>query len=313
MKILVYTDGKPAAVAALQIGAALGERLNAEIAVLTARPGSHAIEEPPPVGVDFPLERKGGLHPGLQILAQGMEQLIAMGFLAVQENINVRVVRSGYLFLGETTAGRRVPFYERYDHLLDGLNHEIDEHQHDLIIIAPPQRTGVGRFFMGDTSRLLALDLHGSVLLARKGNLESRFLVCADGSPSARRLFPLLKSILPAISAQVDIIWVRDPGAADEEIRAGEECVERARAWLDRCGKEGDLLMRTGDPPEDLILEAAGDNSVVVMGASLRHDVHHRLRGSVPLQVLGKTESSVLLAKLPPEVDTDFFEDTATC
>jgi len=51
----------------------------------------------------------------------------------------------------------------------------------------------------------------------------------------------------------------------------------------------------------------------VVMGASLRHDVHHRVRGSLPLQVLAKTESSVLLAKLPPEVDTDFFEELDTC
>ena len=49
--------------------------------------------------------------------------------------------------------------------------------------------------------------------------------------------------------------------------------------------------------------------AVVVMGASLRHDVHHRVRGSLPLQVLSKTESSLLLAKLPPELDIDFFED----
>jgi hypothetical protein len=48
------------------------------------------------------------------------------------------------------------------------------------------------------------------------------------------------------------------------------------------------------------------------MGASLRHDVHRRVRGSLPLQVLAKTDSSVLLAKLPPEVDTDFFKEIDT-
>ncbi|MGD9339109.1 MAG: SulP family inorganic anion transporter [Syntrophobacterales bacterium] len=78
-------------------------------------------------------------------------------------------------------------------------------------------------------------------------------------------------------------------------------------------GQGGDLLMPEADRPHDIILEAAGNDSVVVMGASLRHDVHHRLRGSLPLQVLAKTESSMLLAKLSPEVDTDFFEELDTC
>jgi nucleotide-binding universal stress UspA family protein len=115
------------------------------------------------------------------------------------------------------------------------------------------------------------------------------------------------------VSGQVDLIWVRKPGATEEELRAGSECVQRARTWLDNCGKEGELLLREGDRPQDLILEEAGDDSVVVMGASLRHDVHRRVRGSLPLQVLAKTESSLLLAKLSPEVDVDFFEELDIC
>jgi nucleotide-binding universal stress UspA family protein len=39
---------------------------------------------------------------------------------------------------------------------------------------------------------------------------------------------------------------------------------------------------------------------VIVMGASLRHDVYRRLMGSLPLRVLARTSSSVLLAKQPP-------------
>jgi nucleotide-binding universal stress UspA family protein len=108
-------------------------------------------------------------------------------------------------------------------------------------------------------------------------------------------------------------MWVREPDINAEEIRDGKECVERGRAWLDQCGKKGDLILREGVRPQNLIIEQAGDNSVVVMGASLRHDVHHRVRGSLPLQVLSKTESSLLLAKLPPELDIDFFQDLDTC
>jgi len=313
MKVLIYTDGKPASGAALRLGATLAERLDGETALLTVRAGTPATEEPPPVGVDVPQGQWSELQPGIQILSQAMVQLSEMGFIAGQQSINIREVRSGYLFLGSTPSGSRVPFYERYGHLIELLNHEIDQHQYDLVVVAPPKRSSLGRFVAGDKARHMALELHSSVLMARGGDWDGRFLVCADGSPSARRLFPLLKQLLPAVRGPVDLIWVREPDATEEETEAGNECVHRARAWLDSCGKEGGLLLREGERPEESILEEAGGESVIVMGGSLRHDVHHRMRGSLPLQVLAKTESSVLLAKLPSEVDTDFFEELDTC
>jgi len=310
MKILAYVNNQPGV---SDIGTEISDRLGAEITFITIRAGTPATEEPPPVGVEVSLREYGELQPGINILAQAMRQLIERGFLAPQESINIRAVRNGYLFLGSTVSGRRVPFYERYGHLLDALNYEVDEHQQDLVVIAAPRRSRLGRFIGGDKARQLALDLHSSVLLVRGGNMDSRFLVCADGSPSARRLFPLLKRLLPAIGGPVDIIWVRKPDATEEEIKAGDECSQKARVWLDSCGREGNLILPEGDRPVDIILEAAGNDSVVVMGASLRHDVHHRVRGSLPLQVLAKTESGLLLAKLPPEVGTDFFQKLDNC
>ena len=314
LKILTYKHEKVAVEKVLRIGAEMSQSLDAEICFLTARSGTPATEEPPPVGVEIPWEQRGELQPGIQILTQAMELLTETGFLAPQDSINIRAVRNGYLFLGATPSGRRVPFYERYGHLLEVLNYEVDEHQQDLVVVGAPRRQGLGRFVSGDRANQLARDLHASVFLVRSGDLNSRFLVCADGSPSARRLFPLLKQLLPAIRGPVDLIWVREPDATEEETAAGNECVQRARAWLDSCGKEGDLRLPEGERPEELILEEAGDESVIVMGGSLRHDVHLRVRGSIPLQVLARTESSVLLAKLPPEeVGTDFFEALNTC
>ena len=311
VKILIYLDDKTATERVLRIGTALSVKLEAEITFLTVRSGTPATEEPPPIGVDLPMERWHELQPGIQVLIQAMKELISAGFLLSQD-INIRAVRNGYLFLAETPSGSRVPFYERYGRLTEVLNYEVDEHRHDLVVIAVPRRSGLGRFVPGERGRSLVLDLHGSVFLVRGGDLHSRFLVCADGSPSARRLFPLLKQLLPATQESVDLIWVRQPGLTHEEIRQGKEYLEGARAWLDRCAKKGNLLLREGDRPQDLILGEARDNSVVVMGASLRHDVHHRVRGSLPLQVLSKTESSLLLAKLPPELGIDFFKNLDT-
>jgi len=312
VKILIYLDDKTDTEGVLSIGTALSVNLEAEITFLTVRSTTPATEEPPPVGVDLPMERWHALQPGIQVLTQAMNELIGAGFLLPQ-SINIRAVRNGYLFLAETPSGSRMPFYERYGHLTEILNHEVDEHRYDMVVIAAPRRSGLGRFVPGDRARRLVLDLHGSVFLVRGGDLNSRFLVCADGSPSARRLFPLLKQLLPATQERVDLIWVRQSGLTDEEVRQGKEYLEGARAWLDRCGKKGDLLLREGDRPQDVIVEEAGVDSVVVMGASLKHDVHHRVRGSLPLQILSKTESSLLLAKLPPELGIDFFQDLDTC
>ena len=59
---------------------------------------------------------------------------------------------------------------------------------------------------------------------------------------------------------------------------------------------EDDPGSQEGDSPQDLIVHEPRADSVIVMGASLKHDVHRRVRGSLPPQVLSKTEFSLLLA-----------------
>ena len=169
MKILIYTDGKPAAAAALRLGATLAERIEGEINLLTVRAGTPATEEPPPVGVEIPQGQWSELQPGIQVLIEAMENLTNTGLLSHQNSIKISAVRNGYLFLGSTPSGRRVSFYERYGHLVELLNHEIDQHYHDLVVIAPPKRSGLGRFMAGDKARQIAIDLHASILMARGG------------------------------------------------------------------------------------------------------------------------------------------------
>jgi nucleotide-binding universal stress UspA family protein len=62
-----------------------------------------------------------------------------------------------------------------------------------------------------------------------------------------------------------------------------------------------------------LIIETAGSDSIVVMGASLRHDVYRRMMGSISMEVLARSDSSVLVVKLPPEADSEYFKEPFTC
>jgi len=313
IKLLVYTDGKPAAVGALRFAVELKKRLAAELAVITVRSGTHATEEPPPIGIDVSLDNRQALPRGLQVLVAAADVLADEGLLDPQTHINIRDISNGHLFIGRTPSGERVPFCESFGHFIETLNREVDQHGYNLLVISPPRRSGLRRLVTGDTTRKLALDLHTSLLVVRNGGPDSRFLVCADGSPSARRQFPLLKLLLRAIRNQVDLVWVKRPDDGAEAARAATECLQHARNWLENCDKNGRLHLLEGDNPAELIIEAAGNNAVIVMGASLRHDVYRRMLGSLPMQVLSQTESSVLLVKLPPEADSDFFKDPFTC
>jgi nucleotide-binding universal stress UspA family protein len=313
LKILVYTDGKPAAASALRFAAGLATRLSAEMAVGTIRPGTYVTEEPPPVGVDFPISRWHELPVGIQILVQAAELLAAEGFLSPQANLTIRDVPNGHIFVGNTASGRRVPFYELFGAFIDVLNHEVAEHHYNLLVIAAPRRRAFGRFALGDPTRELALDLHSSMLVVRGGHLDGRLLVCTDGSPSARRQFPMLRDLLPAMTQPIELVCVRKTSASEDDVRQADECLQHAQSWLENCGKGGVVHKLKGDRPLELILETAGNDSVIMMGASLRHDLYRRTRGSLCMQVLAQTESSVLLVNLPPEADADFFKDPFAC
>ena len=313
MKILVYTDGKPAAAKALEFAAELKKRVESELAVITIRSGTHATEELPPVGVDFPLADRDSLPKGLQFLVDAIDVFESTGLMHAPQSIRIQDIARGHLFVCRSGDDDRIAFYENFGHFIDTLNHEIDRHRYHLVVVSPQCLGRLQRLVQGDPVRKLALDLHTSVLVVRGGGPDSHYMVCADGSPSAKRQFPLLKEILHGIRGGVDLVWVQKPGISGEEIQVAEECLQQAWRWLDNCDRTGTIHRLEGDSPAELILDRAGDSSVIVLGASLRHDVYRRMLGSLPMQVLSKSQSSVLLVKLPPEAETDFLKDSFSC
>ena len=313
MKILVYLDGKSDLKKVLSFAAAFKIRLGAELAVITVQPGTQAIEELPSPGVSLPLRERDRLPAGVQTLVKALETFIENGLLVPQPSITIKDIPLGHLFTGTTPAGERLPFYEAFGPLVETLNRFIEEHQVHLLILSPPRRPGLSRLLAGDVSRNLVLDLHASVLFVRGGGPDDRYVVCADGSPSSRRVFPFLKHLLSAVKDSLEILWVKKPEAGEEAVQAAEECLVHADEWLRNCGKTPVLHQLQGPRPVDLILQTAGRQAVIVMGASLRHDLVRRLKGSLSLEIIAKTEASVLLVKLPHEADVEFFKAPFTC
>ena len=313
IKLLVYTDGSPAAAKALEFAAELKKRLDSELAVITIRPGTHATEQPPPVGIDFPFANRNSLPKGLQILVDAIGVFKATGLMQSPQSIRIQDTAHGHLFVCRTLADQRIAFYEIFGHFIDSLNYEIERHHYNLLIISPKCLGRLQRLVKGDPVRKLALDLHTSLLVVRGGGPDSRYMVCSDGSPSAKRQFPLLKEMLRCIRGAVDLVWVKKPGAGSEEIQRAETCLQDAWRWLESCDRTAAVHRLEGDSPADLIVDQAGDASVIVMGASLRHDVYRRMLGSLPMQVLSMSNSSILLVKMPAEAETDFSKAPLTC
>ena len=313
INILAYTDGKPASLKALAFAAQLHRRLAGELAVITVRSHTPATEEPPPVGVDFPLEERDRLSAGLQRLAAAVDLLVEQKVLDEPSDVVIRDIPRGHIFVCKTPGGQRIPFYEIFGDFVESLNHEIDRHQYDLLVIAPPRSMSLKRLVTGDTTRKLALNLHSSILVVRGGHADSRYIVCTDESPSARRQFPLLRKILLAITRPIDLLYIKQPSAEAEQILTARDCLQHAVRWLETCDKNGSLYESESDNPAEVIIDTAGEDAVIVMGASLRHHVYRMVRGSLPMQVLDRTAASVLLVKLPPEADVDFFKDPFEC
>lgn len=313
MKILVVIDGKPASVGALSAAALFAERLKAELGVITIRSGTHATENPPPVGVDIPVRERQHLPAGVQLLLRAADQLAEAGLLAPHAAIKLRDLPHGHLFFAQTSGGERMPFSERFGDLVDELNHEIADNQYELVIIAAPRRGALGRFTPMNIPRKLALGLHCSFLVVRGGSPDSRYMVCADGSPSSRRIFPFLKKLLPAIRGPIDLICVQKPEPGPQEIEQAEHCLSLANDWLTRCGKAVNVSQPRGAKRYKVILEAAGSDAIIVMGESHMHDVRRRTLGTLPMKVLPRTDASFLMVKQPTDPDPEMFEGTFTC
>jgi nucleotide-binding universal stress UspA family protein len=313
VNLLAVFDGKPASVAALETAAVLAERLKAELGVVTVRSGTHATESLPPVGSDIPVHDRSHLPDGIRTLLGATDLLVETGFLKPLESITLRDLPHGHLFEAKRSTGEPVFFAERFGSLLDELNQAIEEHHHDLVVIAAPRRGALGRFAPMNTPRKLALDLHSSFLVVRGGTVDSRLLVCVDGSPSSRRIFPFLKGLLPAVGGRIDLLCAHREPPDPKDVEQADHCLQMAQEWLGRCGKQVTVSQPRGSKRYELIIEAAGRDAIIVMGESQMHDVRRRTLGTLPMKVMPRTDASFLMVKNPTAPDPEMFDESFAC
>lgn len=304
MRITIYHDDSELSLAALRTGINLAARLGQPFTVMTARPGTDPIEDEPGYGEELERARWETLPPGLKLLAQALEEIEAMGLVEPVEKITPLEEPSGErVFFAQTVAGQNLRFTVRFGDPFDAIESELytqDDSDYTLLVIADPGKKGIHRMFTSNLAHRACLDLMTSVLAVKGEHLDETVFLCADGSSSARRAYPLLNWMLPALPGHFKVIGVTLTQAEEVLKETCEECAKRARAWLAAEDKEAEVLIREGEDPAQIIIDEAGDDAIVVMGASMRSDLSKRLLGGVSMSILEHSKATVLLAKALP-------------
>lgn len=309
MNLLTLVSAKPEESArALELSSGIAARIPGEWTVAAVRRGTPAAEPPPPLGEELCAAARADLPPGLRILLDAAERLRAAGLLSPFSGIRLREEARGMSFHLDRPTGGHVTFVERFGDAVEELNREVDEHAVDLVVLAAPRRGPLGRFAPLNVPRRFALDLHASFLVARRGGLDGRVLVCADGSPSSHRIFPFLEKMLPALGGPIELLCAHRPDSPPEEHRRAARCLNAAAAWLARSGRRAAISRPVGPRRHRVILDAAGAEALIVLGESGKHDVRRRTIGTLPLRILAHTDASVLLVKQPAAPDPDWFD-----
>ena len=304
MRIIIYHDESDLSLAALRTGASLALRLDLPFSVITARPGTVPIEQQPNYGEDLERAYWETLPPGLKLLAQALEVTETMDLVEPVDKIKLLEEPSGERgFFVQTRTGHNLRFMVRFGDPFEVIEREVyarEENHHSLLVIADPGKKGIHRMFTSNLAHRACLDLMTSVLAVKGEHLDESVFLCADGSSSARRAYPVLNSMLPALPGHFKVIGVTLTQAEEVLKETCEECAKRARAWLAAEGKDTEVLIREGDDPAQTIIDEAGDKAIIVVGASIRSDLSKRLLGGVSISVLESSKATVLLAKALP-------------
>jgi nucleotide-binding universal stress UspA family protein len=305
MKITIYHDDSELSLAALRTGASLAARVGQPFTIVTARPGTAPIEQQPEYGEEVERASWEALPPGLNLLSQALQEIEALGLIEPVDKITPQEEPSGErFFYVQTIAGLSVRFTLRFGDPFDAIQSEIytqNENNYSLLVIADPGKKGIHRMFTSNLAHRACLDLMTSVLAVKGEHLDDSVFLCADGSSSARRAYPVLNWMLPALPGPFKVIGITLVQADEVLKETCEECAKRARAWLASEDKETEVLIREGEEPAQIIMDEAGDEAIIVVGASMRSDLSKRLLGGVSMSILENSKATVLLAKALPD------------
>ena len=151
----------------------------------------------------------------------------------------------------------------------------------------------------GSKKRRMAHDLvqyiDSSIFVVKEFNheIEYRLLMATDDSIGTKKAVKFGARVSQAFDMPVDILTVSKKNFFGSGYRGASK---KASTLVRRAGIDGEVQLKVGNPV-DVIVESAGRDHIVVMGASSVSPVKKFFMGSKPLKVISACECPILIVK----------------
>jgi nucleotide-binding universal stress UspA family protein len=289
---------------ALELAGRLAKVVQADLTVLHVhRPRLRGS----PLGIGAMQEKlaEWGLETGpFKLLRQAEEALIELGAVKLDEQINpvqkhaLKALAKGLYevhLLGPHEENIR--FRLREGDPVRQILEEAEEGEYDLIITGTRGYKGIKKFLVGSIAEEIAFHAPCSILVAKNLQPYQGVLVGTDGSSPAREAVRQAGELAQALGTRLRVLAV----AEGEDGERAQANLEEALELLSPLALKVEPLLRAGDPLEELVAEA-GQEQIIVVGRSEQSRMEKFFASSLPLRLLERAESPVLIAAPAPFV-----------
>ena len=124
-------------------------------------------------------------------------------------------------------------------------------------------------------------------------NINYKILLAVDNSPGTKKAVKYGVRVAQAFGIKVQIITVSESENVNElDLKSSESASKMMR----RCGVEAETKFEIGKP-EEKIIEMAGEDHIIIMGASTQSPIAKFFVGSKPLNVMRNSNCPILIVK----------------
>ena len=171
--------------------------------------------------------------------------------------------------------------------IIEELRDEVQTYNYDVTIIG------------GSGKRSMAHDLiqyiDSSIFIVNNFNLKQdyRILLAVDDSSGTAKAVKYGVRVAQAFGIDVDLVTI----SRDDHFGEGyKNASARAAKLMRRSGVAAETLFKVGEPV-NTIVEIAGNNHIIIMGASTQSPIAKFFMGSKPLNVIEACKCPVLIVK----------------
>ena len=294
MKILIAISSKEYSEPTLDVGMKISRSLKASTTIVDV--GNKISEfSSKDVSMANELMKSWDIdRPGVDVLEW------AYNYLAENNYIKGQTIESGFPKnrLIESSSGRSEVFLKessvenlslilRNGDIIEELRDEVNTHEYDVTILG------------GSRKRNMAHDLvqyiDSSIFVVNNFNAKEKYriLLAVNDSPSTSSAVKYGVRVAQAFNIEVDLLTI----SRNEHFGYG---YKKASSWasklLRRSGVKAKAHFKTGDFA-NTIVEAAGNNHIIIMGSSSQSPITKFFMGSKPLSVMQTCNCPVLIVK----------------